>query len=246
MVIENQRNNNNNAIAINSVRKAFASRLVLENIDLCVEKSQSLCLCGANGAGKSTLLRIVTGLLEPDHGFIEICGYNLKKNQEKAKILLGVIFHKSMVYPDLTIMENILFFADLYGIKDKVSRAEQLLVEVGLEPYRYDRASILSRGLLQRLAIARALVNRPAVLIMDEPFTGLDAESTKHLIDVLTDFTSNGGTIIMTTHDIKVGISCCNRVVVLDKHRIIFDLLVSDIDIAGFTQDYLSYARSKS
>ena len=246
MKIENQKNNINDAIVVNSVRKAFSSRLVLDNIDICVKKSQSLCLCGANGAGKSTLLRVVTGLLEPDHGSIEICGYNLKKDNEKAKMLLGVILHKSMVYPDLTVMENILFFADLYGVKEKVSRAEQLLNDVGLEPYRYDRASILSRGLLQRLAIARSLVNRPAVLIMDEPFTGLDAESTKHLIDILTDFTDNGGTIIMTTHDIKVGISCCNRVAVLDRHKIIFDLLVSEINIASFTQDYLLYARSKS
>ncbi len=246
MKIENKKNNSEDAIAVNSVRKAFTSRLVLDKIDLFIKKGQSLCLCGANGAGKSTLLRIITGLLEPDQGSIEICGYNLRKNQEKAKILLGVILHKSMVYPDLTVMENILFFADLYGIKDKVSRAEQLLMDIGLESHRYDRVNILSRGLLQRLAIARALVNRPAVLVMDEPFTGLDADSTKHLIDMLTEFTDKGGTVIMTTHDIKIGISCCNRVAVLDKQRIIFDLMVLDIDIADFTQDYLSYARRKS
>lgn len=237
--------NDANAVKVNSIRKAFASRLVLDNIDLYIRKGESLCLCGVNGAGKSTLLRIITGLLEPDYGSIEICGYNLKKNQEKAKILLGVISHKSMVYSDLTVMENILFFASLYGLKDRVSRADQLLSETGLEPYRYDKANILSRGLLQRLSIARALVNRPAVLIMDEPFTGLDTEASKHLIALLTDFTNNGGTIIMTTHDIRVGISCCNRVVVLDKQKIIFDSPVRDIDFTYFTQDYLLYARSK-
>lgn len=247
MTVENQKSSNDEkTITVNSVRKAFASRLVLDSIDLCVMKGQSLCLCGVNGAGKSTLLRIITGLIEPDQGSVEICGFNLKKNQEEAKVLLGVISHKSMVYPDLTVMENLIFFADLYGVKDSVSRAEQLLKDTGLEPYRYDRMHILSRGLLQRLAIARALVNKPVVLIMDEPFTGLDAEAEKHLIAVLSDFTDNSGTIIMTTHDIRIGISCCDRVAVLDKQRIIFDSPIRDVDTDRFTQDYLSYARSKN
>jgi len=248
MKIENQSKNNNseNTIAVSSVRKAFASRLVLDNIDISIDKGQSLCLCGSNGAGKSTLLRIITGLLEPDHGSIEICGNDLRKNQEKAKMSLGVILHKSMVYSDLTVLENLLFFADLYGVKDKTSRVKELLKDVGLKQYRYDKVNILSRGLLQRLAIARALVNKPAVLIMDEPFTGLDTESSKHLIDILTDFIDNDGTIVMTTHDIKVGVSFCNRVAVLDKQKIIFDSPVREIDTESFSQDYLSYARSKS
>ncbi|MEJ2647204.1 MAG: heme ABC exporter ATP-binding protein CcmA [Sedimentisphaerales bacterium] len=247
MQIENQKSSNGDStIVVNSVRKAFTSRLVLDDVNLCVRKGQSLCLCGVNGAGKSTLLRIITGLLEPDQGSIEICGFNLKKDREKAKMLFGVISHKSMVYPDLTVMENLTFFARLYGVKDSVPRAEQLLRDTGLEPYRYDRTHILSRGLLQRLAIARALVNKPVVLIMDEPFTGLDAESTKHLIAILSDFADNSGTIIMTTHDIRIGISCCDRVAVLDKQRLIFDSLVRDVDTDRFTQDYLSYARSKN
>ena len=161
-------------------------------------------------------------------------------------MLLGVILHKSMVYSDLTVLENVLFFADLYGIKNKTSRVKQLLEDVGLEKYRYDKVNILSRGLLQRLAIARALVNEPAVLVMDEPFTGLDSESTSHLIDIITEFTNNNGTVIMTTHDIKVGVSFCNHVAVLDKQKIIFESPVRDIDTKNFTLDYLSYARSKS
>lgn len=247
MRIENDKSNNiESAIKINSIGKSFASRLVLDNIDLCVIKGQSLCLCGANGAGKSTLLRIISGLLEPDRGYVELNGYNLKENPEKAKIQLGVVSHKSMVYSDLTVIENILFFAAIYAVKDSLSHAEQLIKDIGLEPYRYDRASILSRGLLQRLAIARALMHKPTILLLDEPFTGLDVEAVKHLIAVLSDFTDNNGTIIMTTHDINVGIQSCDRVAVLDKNRIIFDEMICDIDTNSFKVDYLSYARGSN
>jgi len=112
--------------------------------------------------------------------------------------------------------------------------------------YRYDTASILSRGLLQRLAIARAMVHEPTLLLADEPFTGLDAKACRHLITVLTEFTNNGDTIIMTTHDIDLGLQCCNRVVVLDKSNLIFDARTNDIDTDKFLKDYISYARSET
>ncbi|MHC4394279.1 MAG: ABC transporter ATP-binding protein [Planctomycetota bacterium] len=236
---------NNTVINISSVRKSFATRLVLDNIDLAVARSQSVCICGINGAGKSTLLHIIAGLLQPDQGLVLLNGYNVVKDPEKTKTQLGVISHKSMVYPDLTAFENLLFFANLYGVKDVAIRVKGLLEDVGLFPFRYDKAGILSRGLLQRLAIARALVHQPTVLLADEPFTGLDAEACEYLISVLTGFTGNGGTIIMTTHDINIGIKCCSRVVVLDKRHIILDAETSQLDIADFSQDYLSYARNK-
>lgn len=236
----------NTVINISSISKAFATRLVLDNIDLDVARTQSVCICGVNGVGKSTLLRIIAGLLEPDRGSVKLCGYNVKKHPEKTKPQFGVVLHKSMIYPNLTVLENLSFFATLYGIKDSTSRVMELIVDVGLLSYRYDKAGILSRGLLQRLAIARALVHRPVVLLADEPFTGLDAEACEHLVNVLAKFTNNGGTIVMTTHDIKTSIHCCDRVVVLDKTNLIFDAMFSDIDIDSFTQDYLSYARSKN
>jgi heme exporter protein A len=243
---EQKTNSGHNIIKVSSVSKTFASRSVLENIDIEVKKTQSVCLCGANGVGKSTLLRIIAGLLEPDRGSIELGGYDLRNHPEKAGLQLGVVLHKSMVYPELTVRENLLFFANLYGAKNVPACVEELLEDVGLTAYRYDRADILSRGLLQRLAIARALVHRPAILLADEPFTGLDAEASQHLIDILNDFTDNGGSIMMTTHDVKTGLRCCNRAVVLDKRRLIFDEMTINLDISGFTQDYLSYARSKN
>ncbi|MHC4397475.1 MAG: heme ABC exporter ATP-binding protein CcmA [Planctomycetota bacterium] len=231
-------------ISIGGVSKAFSTRSVLKNIDLEISGAHSVCLCGVNGVGKSTLLRIITGLLQPDKGVVRICGYNVGRDPEKAKSQLGVISHKSMVYPNLTAIENLSFFADLYGVKDSTTRIDKLLHDVGLFSYRFDRAGTLSRGLLQRLAIARALVHRPSVLLADEPFTGLDGEACKHLISVLSDFVNNDGTILMTTHDTKVGLKCCDRVLVLDKSSLIFDALTADIDTDSFVQDYLSYARA--
>ncbi len=242
--IRQEKRATNAVISISGVRKAFSTRLVLNNIDLEIGCAHSVCLCGVNGVGKSTLLRIVAGLLQPDKGIIRICGYDIGRDPEEAKTKLGVISHKSMVYPNLTAIENLSFFAGLYGVKDNKTRIDKLLRDVGLFSYRYDRAGTLSRGLLQRLAIARALVHQPTVLLADEPFTGLDGQASQHLISVLSDFVKNDGTILMTTHDTGVGLKCCDRVIVLDNGSLILDGVTSDIDTDRFAQDYLSYARA--
>ena len=235
---------NDMVINVKSVSKAFDTRSVLRDITIDIGMGQAVLVCGINGAGKTTLLRIIAGLLQPDIGSVKLCGYNIRKEPEKAKSQFGMISHKSMVYPELTVLENLSFFATLYGVKDSDAYITKLLRDVGLFSYRYDTAGILSRGLLQRLAIARSLVHRPALLLADEPFTGLDAKACRHLITVLNEFTNNDGTILMTTHDIDMGIQCCNRVVVLDKSNLIFDADTSDIDTEKFLKDYIGYARS--
>ena len=233
-------------IAITSVNKAFGSRLVLKNIDLHVDRAQGVCICGVNGAGKSTLLRIIAGLLRPSQGTVRLCGLDVNSEPEKARSQLGVISHKSMLYPVLRIFENLLFFAKLYDVKDSHDRVKELLEDLGLSSYRYDRTDVLSRGMLQRLAIARAIVHRPAVLLADEPFTGLDREASRHLISNFDKFRAGGGTLLMTTHDTRLALQCCNRVVVLDKNRFIFDAETSQIDTGRFAEDYLSYARGRN
>jgi len=234
---------NDIAINIDSVSKAFGTRLVLKNISLDVAAGQSALLCGVNGAGKSTLLNIISGLLQPDRGSVSLLGYNMDKYAERAKSQLGVILHKPMVYPELTVIENLSFFADLYGVKKSSDRIDELLEEVGIWAYRYDRAGILSHGLLRRLAIARALLHEPKILLADEPFTGLDSEACENLISILTDFADNSGTVFMTTHDTHVGLRCCKRVLVLDKAGLIFDAGVGDIDTDSFSKDFVAYAR---
>jgi heme exporter protein A len=233
---------NDIVISVKSVSKAFDTRDVLKDINIDINTAQTVLVCGINGAGKSTLLRIIAGLLQPDKGSIELSGYNIRKDPEKAKSKFGMISHKSMVYPELTVLENLSFFATLYGVKDSDTHIMKLLNNVGLSSYRHDKAGILSRGLLQRLAIARALVHQPTLLLADEPFTGLDSEATSHLITVLNEFKNNGGTIVMTTHDTDIGLKCCNRVLILNNSNVIFDAITSDIDTEDFSKDYLSYA----
>jgi len=246
----NERVQNNNddesVITITSVSKAFGSRVVLDNVDLGVYKSQGICICGVNGAGKSTLLRIIAGLLRPAKGSVRLCGFDVSVEPEKAKPHLGLISHKSMLYPELTISENLRFFARLYGVRNAHDRIQKLIEDVGLSPYRYDRACVLSRGMLQRLAIARAIVHNPTVLLADEPFTGLDTQASQHLINVLDKFQADGGTLVMTTHNTRLALECCDRVVVLDKGNFIFDAKTSQIDTGPFIEDYCAYARRQS
>ncbi|MHC4344441.1 MAG: heme ABC exporter ATP-binding protein CcmA [Planctomycetota bacterium] len=233
-------------IEISSVTRKFGTRLVLKSVDLQVARGSGICICGVNGAGKSTLLRIIAGLLRPAHGTVKICGFDVSAEPEKTRSKLGLISHKSILYPELTTSENLLFFARLYGVKDRRRRVRELLEDVGLSSYAYDRTDVLSRGMLQRLSIARAMVHRPAVLLADEPFTGLDVEASRHLVSVLAKFRAEGGTLVMTTHDTSTALKCCERAVVLDNHRLIFDALTSQIDTDSFMDDYLLYARRNS
>lgn len=230
---------------LRSVSKAFTTRPVLTNVSLTLRRGQAMCLYGINGAGKSTLLRIATGLLRPDTGSVLIEGRDMREHRDESKRRLGMISHASMVYSELTVLENLGFVAALHGVPNRAERIEELLAETGLNPFRYDRAGILSRGLLQRLAIARALLHGPAVLLADEPFTGLDIEASEHLIHIFDAFVQRGGTMLMTTHDTRLGLQCCDRVAVLDKGMVLLDKMKDEIDPDRFAEDYLSYARSE-
>ena len=233
-------------VNLTGVCKSFGSRVVLEGISFRLTGGEGLCICGPNAVGKTTLLRIIAALLKPGEGAVEVCGFNVRRQSHKIKPLIGAIFHKSMIYPQLTVVENLRFFAALYGVKNSKPRIEKLLEEAALTPYRYDSAGILSRGMMQRLAIVRALVHKPAVLLADEPFTGLDTEAGEHLVRALRNFKNDGGAVVMTTHNVGFGLQCCERVAVLDDRKLIFDAKVAEINAADFARDYLLYARENS
>ena len=232
-------------IELKAVSKGFTVRRVLDKVSFTVDSGQTVFLCGVNGAGKTTLLKIISGLLTPDAGTVKLCGASLKHDPEKAKQHLGVISHKSMLYPDLSVTENLSFFADLYGVPDSKSRITELLTEAKLASYRHDKVTVLSRGLLQRLAIARALIHSPSILLADEPFTGLDSDSCLHLKDTLGRFAGAGGTVVMTTHETHLGLLCSSRVLLLDGSQVTLDRQTAEIDTDRFVDDYLSYARGK-
>ena len=234
------------AVDVSGVCKSFGSQVVLEDISFHLKAGQGLCICGANAAGKTTLLRIMAGLLQPGAGAVQICGFDVKTQARQARAKFGVIFHKSMVYPQLTVIENLRFFALVYGVRDAKDHIEKLLEQTALMHYRYDRAGVLSRGMMQRLAIARALVHRPTVLLADEPFTGLDADASDHLVTILNNFKNEGGAIVMTTHDVNLSLQCCQHVAVLDRRKLIFNAKVCEINADAFASDYLLYARENN
>ena len=231
------------AINLTGIHKSFGGRAVLEDINFQLTSGKGLCICGANAAGKTTLIKIISGLLQPTKGVVEICGFNTQRQSQQARTLVGAILHKSMVYPQLTVAENLQFFARLYGVKNSKARVQELLEQAGLMHYRYDSAGILSRGMMQRLAIARALIHKPIVLLADEPFTGLDIDASQQLAALLRNFKNNGGSVVMTTHNVSLSLQCCEQVTVLDKRKLVFNAKVSEINAVEFTKDYLLYAR---
>ncbi|HUV40984.1 MAG TPA: heme ABC exporter ATP-binding protein CcmA [Sedimentisphaerales bacterium] len=232
------------SVNLAGVCKSFANTTVLKSISLSVSAGESLCICGPNAAGKTTLLRIIAGLLKPTHGQVTICGFDLRRRSDRAKPLVGAVLHKSMLYPQLTVSENLRFFAQLYGLPDSKSRIEQLLTQLHLGAHTHDRTETLSRGIIQRLAIARAMLHKPAILLADEPFTGLDAQATGDFLAILAEFANHGGAVLMTTHNPQQALKCCGRVAVLHDHRFIFTADVPEINTSEFAADYLSYTRN--
>ena len=228
------------------VSKSFSSYVVLKDISFQISAGESLCICGPNAAGKTTLLRIIAGLLHPTRGLVRIGGLNSRNHAHKTKAKLGAIFHKTMIYPQLTVAENLRFFAKLYGLKSCESDIQALLEQTGLARYRHDSAGVLSRGMAQRLAIARALVHKPAVLLADEPFTGLDTQAGKILLTLLNKFKDQNGAVVMSTHQVNLSLQCSQRVAVLDDRRLIFEANVSEINTTHFEKDYLAYARANT
>ncbi|MEQ8765902.1 MAG: heme ABC exporter ATP-binding protein CcmA [Planctomycetota bacterium] len=211
------------AIAVSGVRRYFGAYEVLAGIDLEVRNGEFVTLLGRNGAGKTTLLNIIGGLLKPNEGEVFVAGLDAKSQGAKIRPRLGWLSHQPGFYGDLTAHENLAFFARLYDLKDWRAAVERGLEQVGLADRRSDRVRTFSRGMLQRLAIARILVHEPSILLLDEPHTGLDLPAIELLNTLLEQFRGDR-TILMTTHDLGLGSSLADRVIVLAEGRIVQEL----------------------
>ena len=239
------------ALELDAVSKSFGDHSVLDRLTLRIATGQLVCIYGPNAAGKTTLLRVAAGLLQASEGRIRVCGYDLADQPEQARARLGLIAHKPMVYPQLTVLENLRFAADLYGLANSKAHhknggqahIERLLDQTGLASYRHDPAGILSRGITQRLAIAKALVHQPTLLLADEPFTGLDADAANRFTTIIQDLRTRGCTVVLTTHATHLPLQLCDRVVVIEQGSIVLDAPAGDIDPAQFSANYLTYAR---
>ena len=205
-----------------SLEKSFGEWPVLWNLDLSVPWGETLVLFGANGAGKTTLLRILATHVRADHGSVTVAGYNLSTRPEEVRRRIGVVGHRSLLYDDLTCRENLIYYGRLFGLKNHKPRVDEVLEMVRLSDRSDHRVRTLSNGMQKRAAIARAILHQPDVLLLDEPEAGLDQESVSILGTLLADWTGSGRSVIMTTHDLDLGLSWAQRAGVLKGGKINF------------------------
>ena len=226
-----------NAIEARELTKAFGTRKALDSVSFDLPQGAFLSIFGPNGAGKTTLLRVLSTLVRPTSGSARICGIDLKENPDEARELIGMISHQSMLYPDLTPEENLLFYARLYGVVDPQARVAELLDAVGLSHRRLDLVRTFSRGMTQRVSIARALVHDPRVVFLDEPYSGLDPHAVE-IFDSLIDAVREGRTFIMVSHDLAKGFSMCTHALVMARGRVVAFAPKDEIDYDSFAQLY--------
>ena len=205
------------AVAAHGVERRFGGVRALRGVDLEVAGGETLAIFGSNGAGKTTLLRILAGLLRPNAGAVRLFGQPLP-GEASLRRRIGVVGHESFIYGDLSATENLSYYARLYGVG--AARGAELLAEVGLRDAAHRPARTYSRGMLQRLSLARAILHEPDLLLLDEPFTGLDALGGDVLAGVFARVRAAGATIVLTTHDFERGIEAATRAVVLHRGRI--------------------------
>ena len=225
------------ALTVDHLTKSFGGRKAVDDVSFALPEGAFLSVFGPNGAGKTTLLRMLATLSRPTEGTVTLAGIDVKEEPERVREAIGLISHNPMLYPDLTAEENLLLYAKLYGVADPERRVIELLDAVGLRHRRLDRVRTFSRGMTQRVSIARALVNDPSVVLLDEPYSGLDPHAM-HIFDELIASVRENRTFVMVSHDLQKGFSMCSHALVLAKGRIVAFDEKENLDFDEFSQIY--------
>jgi len=189
-------------IEVKKLVKRFGLKTVLRGVDFYAQPGEFVVLLGPNGAGKTTFLRILASLSRPSMGQVKVAGFLLPAQSAAVRQRLGVVSHMPLLYADLTAEENLQFYGRMYNISDLNERINAVLQLIGLSARRHDMVHTFSRGMQQRLAIGRAVLHDPDVMLFDEPYTGLDQDASEMLDDVLKDVAAAGRTVVMTSHDL--------------------------------------------
>ena len=210
------------AIEVRDLVKRFGSFYALRGISLQIPTGECLAIFGPNGAGKTTFLRILSALSRPSSGEVSIHGLALQEGSLAVRRRLGVIGHQTFLYDDLTAAENLMFYARLYDLGAPRERVRAVLAEVDLEKRAGDRVRSFSRGMQQRLAIARALLHEPSILFLDEPYTGLDQHAAVMLTGWLQKLRNQRRTIVLVTHDLAQGLALADRLMIFANGRVVW------------------------
>ena len=211
------------AVQAVGLSKSIDDRPILREINLTIPSGEYIALMGGNGAGKTTLLRILSTLAAASAGQLCIAGHALPRSAAAARARIGFVSHQSMLYRDLTARENLELLARLHGVPNPHMRVEDLLRRVGMIDRADDLVKTFSRGMTQRVSIARALLHRPEILLADEPFAGLDAGGVAAVEQLLADLHEAGKTIVLVNHDLNQSLHLAGRIVVLRGGRIALD-----------------------
>jgi len=205
------------------LRKSYGATLVLDDVSLALPAGRCLALLGPNGAGKTTLLRILAGLVRPGAGSLRVGGVDALRDPDAVRAQVGMVAHGSFVYEDLTARENLRFWGVMGGLDASPAHLRERLQAVELEAVADERARTFSAGMKRRLGLARVTLGRVPLLLLDEPFTGLDRHGQKWLVEFLLAFKAAGGTVVLTTHSFGGGLAVADHVIILASGRVLLD-----------------------
>ncbi|MXX03964.1 MAG: heme ABC exporter ATP-binding protein CcmA [Gemmatimonadetes bacterium] len=227
-------------ISIRQLTKSYGRFRALHRVDMDVAPGSFLALFGPNGAGKSTLLGIIAGLVRPSRGEVFLDGEEITKDRdEDLGKRIGVLSFQTYLYDELTVLENLRFYGRLFGVENREERIGSLLSTVGMEARSGSPVRTLSRGMRQRVALARALLHDPDILLLDEPYSGLDQDAMVMLKTVLA---TRNKTVLLVTHDLVRGLESADRVAILNHGRLVFEAEASQLSTSDFEQTYRDHA----
>lgn len=233
------------AVEVEGLKKSFGYYPVLIGLSFKIPKGEHLVILGRNGCGKTTLLNIMATLLPLNQGKIKIEGLDIKKQALEVRRKLGVIAHASMLYNGLTITENLHYYGRMYGIPSCEKRTAELISRLELGKWEHRKVSELSRGILQRTGIARALIHGPSVLLLDEPESGLDPHALELLVNILDEMKTQGCTIISTSHTLEFALKTSSRLAILDKGRFVHESTTKEINLLSLKETFSQYSDIK-
>jgi heme exporter protein A len=225
------------AIEVKRLIKSYGEHHALRGIDLSVKWGDILAIFGPNGAGKTTLLKVLATLVKPSAGDVSVAGFNLKQDAIMIRRRIGVVTHQTLLYDDLSAYENLRFYGKMYDVSNLRDRINQLVAQVGLESRIHDPVRTLSRGMQQRLAIARALIHDPPVLLLDEPGTGLDQHASAMFATILNSAANKQRAILMTSHSLEQGAALSNRIAIMADGKIAYEGS-KQLDISNLREVY--------
>jgi len=226
------------AITVGQLSKRFGRTRALEDLNLRIDAGAAVALFGPNGAGKTTFLRICATLLRPTGGSVQLFGIDAVHEGAAIRRRLGFLGHESFLYPDLSPTENLIFYARLFHLRDQVARVDALIQRLDLVGWAHRPVRTLSRGLIQRCSLARALLHEPDLILLDEPFSGLDVHAAAALHDVLAEAHRQGTTIVMSTHSLQRGFDLCSSAVVLVRGQLAWHGSIASVDQDQFVARY--------